>query len=190
MSKPLLILIGLLTLPIEVRNRLGESCHLPAGSFRVVVGSELEQMRLQPLSDRTEAFFIFRWTALIQRTMIGTPLAIESLFAEDWLQVHGPPRAINGVASELHILVAELMPGQVLLLGFEQYGVAIITVDNIRGNPLRYKPVTVAYDFGILLGYLQRRSRDIWTAPLVEVARKVADYQLSVRQTQERGGHQ
>ena len=47
-----------------------------------------------------------------------------------------------------------------------------------------------SYDFGILLGYLQRRSRDIWTAPLVEVARKVADYQLSVRQTQERGGHQ
>ena len=33
------------------------------------------------------------------------------------------------------------------------------------------------YDFGLLLDYLHRRSGEVWTAPVAEVARKIADFQ-------------
>jgi len=36
-----------------------------------------------------------------------------------------------------------------------------------------------SYDFKMLLDYLHRRSREIWTAPVVEVAGKIAHFQTA-----------
>ncbi|GAG20862.1 unnamed protein product, partial [marine sediment metagenome] len=34
-----------------------------------------------------------------------------------------------------------------------------------------------SYDFNMLLDYLHRRSNEIWTAPVAEIAKKVAGFQ-------------
>jgi hypothetical protein len=53
--------------------------------------------------------------------------------------------------------------GQWVILVFHEIDGARLTVGN--------------YDFHLLVDYLHRRSGEIWTAPVVEVARKIAAYQ-------------
>ena len=38
-----------------------------------------------------------------------------------------------------------------------------------------------SYDFNMLLNFLHRRRDSIWTAPAVEIARKIADFQTTAR---------
>ena len=64
--------------------------------------------------------------------------------------------------------------------GFEMIGLVeglatrglwiVLTFHEIDGSRL----TVGSYDFGVLLEYLQRRSNEIWTAPLGEVAEKIA----------------
>jgi hypothetical protein len=62
------------------------------------------------------------------------------------------------------------MVGLVELLTFQGQWV-ILVFHEIDGARL----TVGSYDFKLLLDYLQRRSHDIWCAPVVEVARKIAD---------------
>jgi len=71
--------------------------------------------------------------------------------------------------------------------GFEMIGLieglatrgpwVVLTFHEIDGSRL----TVGSYDFGVLLEYLQRRSNEIWTAPLVEVAAKIAGARRSGR---------
>ena len=69
--------------------------------------------------------------------------------------------------------------------GFEMIGIVeelvsqglwvILVFHDIDGNRL----TVGSYDFKMLLNYLDRRSDTIWTAPVVEVAKKIADFRES-----------
>jgi hypothetical protein len=69
--------------------------------------------------------------------------------------------------------------------GFEMIGLVeeltsmgqwvVLVFHEIDGNRL----TVGSYDFNMLLNYLHRRRDAIWTAPVVEIARKIADFQAS-----------
>jgi len=71
--------------------------------------------------------------------------------------------------------------------GFEMIGLAeeltsmgqwlVFVFHEISGNRL----TVGSYDFNLLLNFLHRRRDSIWTAPVAEVARKIADFQASAR---------
>ena len=76
-----------------------------------------------------------------------------------------------------------------LMSGFEMIGLVDELTSRGRWVVLAFHAIEGArlsvtgHDFALLLGYLQRNSERIWTAPMVEVARRVAAYQSRSSET-------